>query len=460
MGSRDLSMTGRGTLGAVTTYRRLRRLFRTIAASSLAAGAAGCDDRSPNVDPSIPEEPFDRAAFEADSCEETALNPAPSTDFVARRTFDVDHGSDGGVAPLPLGETALFGSPCATATEASACLDALAALPTDAGFRSSTHIGPNALEQYVFTQGDDAGVATNLDELRALLGTIDTVAEARLFLGHARPLYVHCPARYAERGIEILARSGEGCGLGDDVHEYLVLVRPDGTTEIVDSRLIEIGDPNCVIGRLTEGASPRLCPTPRTVGEHLAKMASLEAASVVAFSRLAAEMEAFGAPDAFVRRARSAARDEVRHTAIVEKNARRYGASMVRSESHPLPLRGRFEVALENAREGMVRETYGALAATYHASAATDAAIGRMFARIAADETRHASLAMDFGSWLEPTLRRSERAEVERAREEAASNLADVIAVALEPEVHDTLGWPRHEVARELVAQAFPASWS
>ncbi len=82
-----------------------------------------------------------------------------------------------------------------------------------------------------------------------------------------------------------------------------------------------------------------------------------------------------------------------------------------------------------------------------------------MFARIAEDETRHASLSIDFDRCLEPTLAPSERAKVARARDEAARELADVVAVELELDVHDVLGWPAPEVARELVGRAFPAAW-
>ena len=52
-------------------------------------------------------------------------------------------------------------------------------------------------------------------------------------------------------------------------------------------------------------------------------------------------------------------------------------------------------IALENATEGCVRETYGALVAHRQANIATDRSIRCMMQTIATDETNHAGLAWD-----------------------------------------------------------------
>src|SRR5690606_11063903 len=119
-------------------------------------------------------------------------------------------------------------------------------------------------------------------------------------------------------------------------------------------------------------------PEPTTLGEHLARMASLEACAVFAFRRLADEMRALGAPAAMIERALAAADDETRHAAMVAAEARRRGAVVPPVEAGAMPLRSTLEIALENAREGMVRETYGALAATVQAGAANDPRLARM----------------------------------------------------------------------------------
>jgi len=58
------------------------------------------------------------------------------------------------------------------------------------------------------------------------------------------------------------------------------------------------------------------------------------------------------------------------------------------------------DVALENAVEGCVRETYGALIATRQAEAASDPVVRRAMRKIAADETAHAALSWDVASFF------------------------------------------------------------
>ena len=125
-------------------------------------------------------------------------------------------------------------------------------------------------------------------------------------------------------------------------------------------------------GRLTEGY--RAPGGADGEGERLAAMAYLEAVSVHAFERLERELDAHMAPPTLLRAARRARRDEVRHTAMTTRLARRHGASPRLPES-PAPARARslFEVALENAVEGCIRETYGAVQGLVEAQTSRDA---------------------------------------------------------------------------------------
>ncbi len=59
-----------------------------------------------------------------------------------------------------------------------------------------------------------------------------------------------------------------------------------------------------------------------------------------------------------------------------------------------------FEIALDNAREGCVRETFGALLGWALAGRARDAKVRDFYSRIARDETRHASLSWRLHAWL------------------------------------------------------------
>jgi hypothetical protein len=64
--------------------------------------------------------------------------------------------------------------------------------------------------------------------------------------------------------------------------------------------------------------------------------------------------------------------DEVRHARDVQVLARDFGAETVWAQVKQTALRSLLEIALDNAREGCVRETFGALLATYQAASAED----------------------------------------------------------------------------------------
>jgi hypothetical protein len=182
----------------------------------------------------------------------------------------------------------------------------------------------------------------------------------------------------------------------------------------------------CIVqctGRLTEGYdAPEAM---RGEGERLAAMAYLEAVSVHAFDRLERELDAHTAPPTLLRAARRARRDEVRHTAMTTRLARRRGASPRLPEA-PAPARARtlFDVALENAVEGCVRETYGAVQGLVEARTSPDATMRRAMQSIAADECRHAELAWAVHAWAMARLGDDERLAVQRAMQDAIAEIA------------------------------------
>ncbi len=191
------------------------------------------------------------------------------------------------------------------------------------------------------------------------------------------------------------------------------------------------GIPACTgtVGRRPNG----LRPAPRcelgasdAVGAWLAQCARLEAASVRAFRDLHRELEALGAPSALVRAAKRSAWDEVRHTRVVARLARARGAKVERAA---IAKRGRrrepvteetrsarvLALALENAVEGCVRETFGAFVAMKQSAEAKDERVRRAMRGIAEDETRHAALAWGIAAWVEGELEESGRADVGEA---------------------------------------------
>lgn len=166
-----------------------------------------------------------------------------------------------------------------------------------------------------------------------------------------------------------------------------------------------------------DGASPSL-------GAIFANRTYLEAVSVHAFARLERELAFHGAPRELRDAARSAQRDEARHTAMTARLARRFGAK-ARLPKRPAATapRSLFEIARENAVEGCVRETYGAVVGLLEARQSTDAAVRRAAVRIADDECGHAELALRIAAWIESRLSESERAAVRRAAAEAVEDL-------------------------------------
>ena len=201
-------------------------------------------------------------------------------------------------------------------------------------------------------------------------------------------------------------------------------------------------------GRLPRGTK-RPPQRGATAAAELARSAYLEDASVHAFERMRLELCAFGAPASLGRRAAAAARDERRHATTVSALASRFGAGAVRARVRSPRRRGFSAFALDNAVEGCVRETFGALLALHGSRAAGDRGVRVAMHSIAADELRHAALAWAVWTWCAPRLAARDRARIERAMTTAAASLTRGWPEAL-PEI----GLPGPSQA-EALAQAF-----
>jgi hypothetical protein len=217
--------------------------------------------------------------------------------------------------------------------------------------------------------------------------------------------------------------------------------------------------PGCAVGRRPAGlGGPVLCDT-LAAGSYFAEIAHLEAASVTAFRVLRGELRSHGAPKRLVRAAARAARDEIRHARTTGALARRFGAEPRVPQVAPAQPRSLEAIALENAIEGCVRETYGALLATRQAEHATDPVVRSAMMRIARDETRHAALSWQVSRWLETRLDRAAQQKVARAKQAAAAEL--IGALANEPEVSfaDLAGLPSPAEAAHLASQMQRELW-
>jgi hypothetical protein len=140
--------------------------------------------------------------------------------------------------------------------------------------------------------------------------------------------------------------------------------------------------------------------------------------------------------------------------------ARRFGARLGSIAVERTALRSIEAMAIENAVEGCVRETYGALLATWQARTARDPVVRAAMMRIARDETRHAALSWDVGRWLETRLDGKAKRQVEAAKQAAARELLS--STLREPEVAfaEVVGLPGRAQASQLVRGLEHTLWS
>lgn len=301
------------------------------------------------------------------------------------------------------------GRPCAKASDPRICEAELLRATAQAKGTGGSHL--------VYTQGDTVRALQTLDEKLSLLGAIDTPDEALVVLEHnglpvqcgAAPGFDMTQVRVRDGGYRIATHAAFGA-CGKDFTRKIVDVDPAGAMQLVSESGVTLGPCPPPTG-VTAGRRPPnlLAPRPRTVGacalaRYFARVARLEAASVPAFEQLAEELRVLGAPRALRRAALRAAEDEVRHARDTGALAEHFGARPEPLRLSRRRLRGRAEVALDNALEGCVHETYAAYLATAQARLAQGALLRDPLRRIAQDETQHAALAWQIAAWIEPQL--------------------------------------------------------
>ncbi len=224
-----------------------------------------------------------------------------------------------------------------------------------------------------------------------------------------------------------------------------------------DAGAVTISCGGCGVGRPPRAFVARRSKAARADAERLAEIAQLEAASVQAFDALYMDLERHGAPRDLLRDVRAASLDEVRHARAMRGAAEARGAEVPEVEPLRIPARTLIELAVDNAEEGCVKETFGAALATMQARTARDARFRRTMTRIAHEETRHAALSWRIAAWLHERLDDAARARVETARAGAIAALEGELA-ACEHATHlPSIGLPDGATAREIFAAMRPA---
>jgi hypothetical protein len=314
-----------------------------------------------------------------------------------------------------------------------------AALPYTHGF----------VDYVAFTRGDQVGIAVDASGLGGLLGEVDTPNEALLafivvagYAGNCQTLYGYGGGYYM-----VVSTAPTSCGAGYLTHRLQVTT--EGVVSATGFGTMTMG----CIGRRPRGLElSRLVAGAAATGSYYARIAELEAAAVIAFEFMLAELTQAGAPEVLLRRVEDAKRDEVRHARVMAALAARYGASMTEPHVAPRVSRTLLEMALENIAEGCVRETWGALSARYQSETAESVGDRLLWAEVADDEARHAELSWDLHAWFMSQLSPAEQLELEAAQQRAWDGLMQELDVEPDPEVQRLAGVPSRSMALELAA--------
>jgi hypothetical protein len=274
-------------------------------------------------------------------------------------------------------------------------------------------------------KGGEAKTARRVSDLSAVLGAIDSPEKVHLVMW-SNGYEIECD-RWVKRtgdGFEAIGKKTVADCTPIITEEHRVSVRRDATIAVVERVEVERNE-NACIGRRPAGL------VSHAKGGRFAHAAHLEAASVHAFRVLASELALHDAPHELIAEAKRSARDEIRHAAMMARFAKRFGATFEPPVVEPREPRSLFDLALDNATEGCVRETYGAVEAMILAETERDPEIARAMHAIANDETRHAELAWSIAAWANERLHEADRGAIATAMTEAIAELPDVPAVAL-----------------------------
>jgi hypothetical protein len=205
-------------------------------------------------------------------------------------------------------------------------------------------------------------------------------------------------------------------------------------------------------GRRPGGLDEPLIRAPNPLGAYFARMAHLERASIVAFDRMRRELGSLGAPRTLTAAAIRATRDEARHARVVERLAYEHGAKPPRPRYRTVKrARTIEEIARENAVEGCVRETFGALVATWQATHAGDERVKAAMRGIARDETRHAELSWKVARFLDTKLNAAARRRVAYEQSSAIAILYRELSAMPSAALVDRVGAPSTAQAQLLL---------
>jgi len=419
--------------------RHVGRVLRHVLSLSLAPLVGACAG-------------IDTEGFEPIACENNRPQFLPGLAHEAPADYlEIRLSDAGGSGSAQTVET--FGTMCATAADKAACEAKVAAATSTNGFRLGECIDFCPKHILIATAGDDVTIIDTEADIKSFVLPVDAPADAVL-LASVAGYGIACdnPERGGVRegvnGYEVLATRYSSICDPIERMRYVLAVDADGNLKTVASELFS-SESGCV-GRRPGGLVRRPGRGATRAGAYFSQIAHLEAASVHAFEALRRELVHHGAPQSLIDRAVAARRDEVRHARVMRRVAQRYGGVARAPRVEHRPPRSLEEIAIENAVEGCVRETFGALIGMWQARSSRDPALRRVMDRIARDETRHASLAWAVDEWIRPRLSPEARQKLVEAQARALEEIAEEAREGCDPELVAWAGLPDAESAERL----------
>lgn len=435
----------------VMRSRRLPQVLRNVVALTLAStGAYACaGDLGSDMEPAC--------TGQTSAASIAGWRPAQPVDFMVMRNESFAAGQP---EPFTRTETERVGEPCKTASDRTLCERQL----EEMRLANAQTIGASYL---AFTRGDQVFALKTPAEMEEFLRPIDTKEEAFFVLSSKKGFGAQCGTsddlrwKETDDGFDVLVYDyANNCRPGGGQIDRVVMhvSRNGDVSELEREHDRDTG--NCSEGRRPCGlrSNGRAKKARSSLGAYFAKASHLEAASVVAFAQLEEELAALGAPPRILRALAKARADEVRHARMTSRLAKRFGATPPAVRVKRGRNRGALAIAIENAREGCVRETLGAVIALHRAERAKDVEVARAMRAIAADELRHARLSWELMEWLDGKLTARGRAAVRRAFAREIAALGTEL-VAPPRDVAEIAGAPDARTLRALFDRVAADVW-
>ena len=196
-----------------------------------------------------------------------------------------------------------------------------------------------------------------------------------------------------------------------------------------------------------------------SIARYLADMTTMETAAITAFKYLVKELKAYGAPSSLIAHAQLAVEEEQRHAEMAGLLAAAHQAEVSEILVADFALRSLFEIALENAIEGCINETFAAACGLWQSEHAQMPVFKEVIAHITDEEMGHAALSWEIHEWLMPQLTSSQQQSINNAQAEAVETLITNFKQKGDPAQQLAFGLPDKTGATAIFAQLQNSVW-